>query len=220
MSVPNHRARPLMRMLKALEQDLIDENGPRISTMRNYRYAIAVYAPDEEFELREGLSAMSEKLGLEGWFVHTISLQRLVLDRLKRELGEQNLQRIVDREKLLTERGAPDRALNYLNEKATQILEGPDGLAADIVADIERIVTRHPERAERMVVFITRAGSIYPFMRPSALLKYLDGRTHNVAVIVLYPGNKDGDNGLEFMGILPADRDYRPRIYTSESLKL
>jgi hypothetical protein len=34
-----------------------------------------------------------------------------------------------------------------------------------------------------------------------------------VPVVLLYPGKVVGETGLSFMGVLPADRDYRPRIY-------
>lgn len=215
-----YRLTHLGRTLKALEQDLIDESGPRISTMRNYRFAIAVYDPGEEWELRRGVSALSERLKQEGWIVHTISLQRLFLDRLQRELGDRDLQRVIAREKGLFERGAPERALNFLNEKISHFIEGPDGLAADVAAEIDELVKKHPDEAERIIVFIGRAGALYPFMRTSALLKFLDGRTHQVPVILLYPGRKDGDSGLSFMGITASDRDYRPRIYTADSLKI
>lgn len=214
------RTRPLTKTLMALEQDLIDENGPRISTMRNYRFAIAVYPPGEEWELRQGLSDLSDRLKKEGWIVHTISLQRMLLDRLKRDLGERNIERIIAREKRLVERGTPERALNYLEGKITKIVEGPDGLAADIADEIDELVTENPDRAERIVVFIGRTGAMYPFMRTSALLKHLDGRTQHVRVVLLYPGHKQGENGLSFMSELPPDRDYRPRIYTPDSLKI
>jgi hypothetical protein len=65
---------------------------------------------------------------------------------------------------------------------------------------------------ERAVVFLGRAGALYPFMRLSALLKHLDGHTHNVPVVLLYPGRRTAD-GLSFMDQMPPDRDYRPRIY-------
>ena len=71
----------------------------------------------------------------------------------------------------------------------------------------------NPDKAERTLVFVGRAGALYPFFRVSALLKHLDGRTRNVPVVLLYPGDRKGDAGLSFMGELPADRDYRPRIY-------
>ena len=58
-----------------------------------------------------------------------------------------------------------------------------------------------------------RAGALYPFFRTSALLKHVAGHTKNVPVVLLYPGTLVGETGLSFMGVLPADRDYRPRIY-------
>jgi hypothetical protein len=63
------------------------------------------------------------------------------------------------------------------------------------------------------VAFIGRAGALYPFLRTSALLRHLDGRTRNVPVVLLYPGERQGATGLRFMGILNPDNDYRPRIY-------
>jgi hypothetical protein len=45
------------------------------------------------------------------------------------------------------------------------------------------------------------------------LLKHLDGKTRNVPVVLLYPGERRGDTGLSFMGKINPDSDYRPRIY-------
>ena len=216
----DYRSKPLARTLKALEQDLIDENGPRISTMRNYRFAIAVYPPTDEWELRSGLSELSDRLTQEGWVVHTISLHRILLDRIKQEFGDRNMDRIITREKSLVERGSPERAQNYLESKISSIVEGPEGIAADIAIEIDQVVAANPDRADRIVVFIGRTGSIYPFMRSSSLLKHLDGRTHNVPVVLLYPGHKEGDRGLSFMSQLPPYGDYRPQIYTPDSLKI
>jgi hypothetical protein len=42
----------------------------------------------------------------------------------------------------------------------------------------------------------------------------LDGNTQNVPVVLLYPGERQGPAGLSFMGVLNADSDYRPRIYS------
>ena len=43
--------------LNALKKDLISDEGPQISTMRNYRFAILPYLPSEEFKLRQMLKA-------------------------------------------------------------------------------------------------------------------------------------------------------------------
>ena len=72
---------------------------------------------------------------------------------------------------------------------------------------------RHPELVDRTLALIGRAGAIYPFFRTSALLRHLDGRTRNVPVVLLYPGERRGATGLSFMGMLNPDNDYRPRIY-------
>lgn len=37
--------------LKALRDNLLDEGGPKISTMRNYRFAILLYNQRQEFIL-------------------------------------------------------------------------------------------------------------------------------------------------------------------------
>ena len=64
-----------------------------------------------------------------------------------------------------------------------------------------------------MLALVGRAGSLFPFFRSSALLRHIDGKTHNVPVVLLYPGERRGPTGLSFMGVVPPDNDYRPRIY-------
>ena len=52
MSLPLFQQTHLQEAFAALRRDLIHEDGPRISTMRNYRFAIVQYDPADEFELR------------------------------------------------------------------------------------------------------------------------------------------------------------------------
>lgn len=204
---------------KAVRKDLMRDGGAQISTTRNYNFAIIPYAPEEEFACRAQVSRLSAELRDAGWTTATIALHGLLLERLRR-LGPEYLDALVSREKRLYERD-PARALNHLSEKVVQEIEGPDGLAADVVREIKKLLdevdaAKHPR--ERTVVFIGRAGALYPFFRTSALLKHLADHTENTPVILLYPGKVvgetgRGDVGLSFMGQLAADRDYRPRIY-------
>lgn len=194
----------------SLESDLVDDAGPRISTMRNYRFAMVVYDTSEEFALRRKANALSHKLEHKGWKVISISLQEMMLQRLK-DLGEKTLERLIQREKKLYETD-PERAFNHVQPKLSRILEGPDGLAGDITKKITEALADEPGNKDNAVVFLSRAGSLYPFMRMSALLKHLDGHTHNIPVILFYPGRRT-EEGLSFMGVNPPDRDYRPRIY-------
>lgn len=208
MTVPRTQ---LQEAFEALRKDLISEDGPSISTMRNYRYAIVPYDPVDEFKLREQTQQTIGKLSSAGWVVHTISLHKLLLRRIH-ALGDDVVQRMI-----AAERGAaavsPERGINYLRGKLGRELEGVDGIAADVSREITAFADANPDKAERAVVFVGRAGALYPFLRVSALLKHLDRRTRNVPVVLLYPGERKGDAGLSFMGELAPDRDYRPRIY-------
>ncbi|MCC7070406.1 MAG: DUF1788 domain-containing protein [Deltaproteobacteria bacterium] len=202
----------LQEAFAALRNDLVHEDGPRISTMRNYRFAIVPYAPTDEFKLRAEVQKLSNDLVAHGWVVLSISLQKLVLDRVRSQGGEW-MERVISMEKRLGDR---ERALKYLRDKLTPLVEGDNGvggIADDCSTLIREFADKNPDKAERTLALIGRAGSLYPFFRSSALLKHLDGKTQNVPVVLLYPGERRGNSALSFMGMLDPDSDYRPRIY-------
>lgn len=207
----------LDRAIEALRKDLLLEGGPQISTVRNYNFAILPYAPTEEFPLRVRINRLSQELRDAGWNTASIALHKLLLQRL-RGLGDEYLKATIDREKRLYDKGL-DRSLDHLKNKVVEEIEGPNGLAADVVKEVARLLAPDPgdtnalPKAGRTVVFIGRAGALYPFFRTSALLKHMADHTRNVPIVLLYPGQVVGDTGLSFMDVLPADRDYRPRIY-------
>ena len=203
---------PLQEAFAALRNDLVHEDGPRISTMRNYRFAIVPYAPTDEFNLRVEVQKLSNDLVAHGWVVLSISLQKLVFDRVRAQSGEW-VDRVISMEKRLGDR---DRALKYLRDKLTPLVEGENGvggIADDCGKLVRDFADKHPDKVERTLALIGRAGSLYPFFRSSALLKHLDGRTKSVPVVLLYPGERRGNSALSFMGMLDPDSDYRPRIY-------
>jgi len=195
----------------ALRKDLVNENGPQISTMRNYRFAIVPYPPQDEYKLRTHVQSLVNDLTANGWVVLTISLQKLLLGRL-RKFGPDTLERMIAGERR-TAHISPERGLNYLSQKVCNEIEGPDGIAADVCREIREFVDANPDKAERTLVIVGRAGALYPFFRTSSLLKHIDGRTQNVPVVLLYPGDRRGDTALSFMGVVNPDGDYRPRIY-------
>lgn len=211
MTIPLFHRNPLQEAFAALRQDLIHEDGPRISTMRNYRFAIVQYEPREEFALRAEVQRLSSDLVAHGWVVLALDLQKLVLDRVRRREAEW-AERVIQMEQRMAAID-PERGLNYLKSKLTPLIEGPDGIAADCSRVICEYADQHPDQVDRTVALIGRAGALYPFFRSSALLRHLDGRTRNVPVVLLYPGERRGPTGLSFMGMLEPDNDYRPRIY-------
>ena len=195
----------------ALRKDLILDGGPSISTMRNYRFAILQYAPADEFKLRAEVQRLSSDLMSNGWVVLSINLQKLLLDRV-RSMGADWIHRVTEMERS-TSKSSRERSLSYLKDKLAPLIEGPDGIAADCSQIITDYIDEHPDKVDHTVALIGRSGSLFPFFRSSALLKHLDGRTRNVPVVLLYPGERRGEKGLSFMGVLAPDSDYRPRIY-------
>lgn len=195
----------------ALRKDLLRDEGPQISTVRNYNFAILPYPPDQEFALRAAIHELAGVLHDKGWTTGTVVLHSLLLRRLRAE-GADVLDSIIRREKSLAGAADGSRGLRMLKERVVNLVDKPDGIAADVVRGIEDILAKS-ETPERTVVFLGRLGGLYPFLRTSALLKHIAGRTHNVPVVLLYPGTVEGETGLRFMGVLQPDRDYRPRIY-------
>ena len=210
-STPLFDRSPVQEAFSALRQDLISTDGPRISTMRNYRFAILQYQPRDEFQVRAEVQKLNTELVAHGWIVFSINLQKLLLDRVRAQ-GEDWVQRVIEMERR-TSSASPERGLNYLKNKLTPLIEGPDGIAADCSRVISEYAAKHPDHVDRMLALVGRAGAIYPFFRTSALLRHLDGKTGNVPVVLLYPGERRGPTGLSFMGLLSPDNDYRPRIY-------
>jgi hypothetical protein len=211
MTMPLLHQSPLEEAFAALRRDLIQEDGPRISTMRNYRFAIVQYQPTEEFKLRGHVQRLSADLVANGWVVLLLNLQTLLFDRVRAQ-GRDWAERVIAMETKTASRGA-ERGLNYLKSKLSTLIEGPDGIAADCSRIIRDYADRHPDHVDRTLALIGRAGALYPFFRTSALLRHLDGRTRNVPVVLLYPGERRGPTGLSFMGMVDPAHDYRPRIY-------
>ena len=202
----------LQQAVASLRADLVHEDGPSISTMRNYRFAILQYAAEEEFALRAEVQRLSTDLISNGWVVLSISLQKLLLDRIRAQ-GEEWVERVAAMERRMAGI-ALERGLNYLKSKLTPLIEGPQGIAADCGRVIRTFAEQQPDKVDRAVALIGRAGALYPFFRSSALLRHLDGATGNVPVVLFYPGERRGPTGLSFMGLLKPDSDYRPRIYS------
>ena len=151
----------------ALRADLLHEHGPRISTMRNYRFAIVQYEPAQEFALRGEVQRLAVELRKGGWFVLSISLRQLLLDRIRAE-DEDFIERVTEMERRTSARDQA-RGREYPKSKLIPLIEGKGGLADECATMIRQHVKDHPERADRTLALIGRAGAIYPFFRSSAL---------------------------------------------------
>jgi hypothetical protein len=194
----------------SLRSDLLRDG--QISTTRNYRFAIVQYEPRHEFAVRAHVHTLTRELMSGGWVVLAIDLYRLLLDRIRRH-GDDWIRRVTEMERR-TSAQSRERGVAYLQSRLTPMIEGPDGLAADCSRILRDHAKLEPEKAARTVALIGRAGALFPFLSSSALLRYLDGHTADIPVVLLYPGTRHGPTSLSYMGVLPANPDYRPRIYS------
>ena len=186
------------RLTQSLEPVLKQADPrPHISAYHDMPYAIFRYSPEEEFAVRQAVALLRTRLEQAGKRVTTISLAACLYAALDAEgLGTEAL---VDAEKAV--------GLETTIETIHQVLSEYQPLDRLIAARI-------PADADPLhdVVFIVRAGALFPMYRTSSLLEQLKG-TVQVPAVLFYPGELDGAAGLRFMGVLDAEHNYRPKIF-------
>jgi hypothetical protein len=168
----------------------------QISAYHDMPYAIFRYPPEDEFALRQEVALLRTRLEQIGKRVTIISLAACLYAALEAE--DMGPEALVDAEKAA--------GLEATVETIFQILSDYQPLD-------ELVARRIPQDAEpqRDVVFIVRAGALFPMYRTSALLEQLKGKVQ-VPAVLFYPGVLDGAAGLRFMGVLDAEHNYRPKI--------
>lgn len=175
----------------------LDDPRPQISAYHDMPYAIFRYEPEHEFALRREVSLLKTRLEGIGKRVTVISLAKCLKKAMDRE--NLTLKRIEMAEKRTGVEKMQETFHNILSRR--QPLD-------------ELVAEELPEDADpkRDVVFITRAGALFPFYRTSSLMEQLKGKV-SVPAVLFYPGELDGAAGLRFMGVLDAEHNYRPKIF-------
>lgn len=186
------------RLTRDLEP-VLRETDPRarISAYHNMPYAIFHYPPQEEFALRGELAMLRTRLEQMGKRVTTVSLAECLAEALAAE--GLTTERIASAEK----RTGSEKMIDTIHMVVSRRRPLDDLVAARIPEDAD---------PRRDIVFIVRAGSLFPFYRTSSLLEQLKGKL-DVPAVLFYPGELDGVAGLRFMGVLEAEHNYRPKIF-------
>lgn len=185
--------------LKRDLEPVLREADPRaqISAYHNMPYAIFHYPPEQELSLRSELALLRTRLEQAGKRVSTISLAECLADALAAE--GLTAKRIEAAER----RTGTEKMIDTIHQVISRRRPLDDLVAARIPTDA---------RAEHDVIFIVRAGALFPFYRTSSLLEQLKGKL-DVPAVLFYPGELDGVAGLKFMGVLEAEHNYRPKIF-------
>ena len=186
------------RLRNTLEPVLTAEDPrAKLGAYHDMPYAIFHYPPEVELEIREDVRLLTIRLENLGKRLTTISLAKCLSAALATE--------------------GMDAAAIGETEKSTGVgamIETLGNVLAEYQPLADLVEARLPTDQDPLkdIIFITRAGALFPFYRTHALLEQLMGRL-KVPAVLFYPGELEGPTGLKFMGVLDSDPNYRPRIF-------
>ena len=169
---------------------------PKISAYHSMPYAIFRYDPKDEFELRAQVGMLQTRLEQRGKRVTRISLAEC-LDVAMR--SERALEDWFEVEREMGTETVVDTVHDVLSD---------GGL-------LERLVTeRMPldaDPAPRHRLHPANGGSVPGVSHVHAARAA--PRPSDVPTVLFYPGDLEGPAGLQFMGVLQAEHNYRSRIF-------
>lgn len=187
--------------LQELERDILTD-PLRISVYHDLPFAIFHYPPDLEFQFRPEIARFRTRLENQGKNVTVIPLADLLWKCIEEN---DNIENIIENEKKFGFERQSEVINTYLSE--------PDFTPLPNMV-LEQMGDYNPDQD---VVFLVRAGAFAPNLyRMSILLNELHGKTM-VPTILFYPGIKEGEAQLRFMGMEGRDAisrsNYRVKIY-------
>jgi hypothetical protein len=167
-----------------------------MSTYHDMPYALFLYDPEDEFDLRARVRMLETRLTQRGKRVARISLAECL------------------EEAMLSQRPLGEWFAAEREQGVATVVDTVHAVLAEYSPLVEHVAERMPVDPDplRDVVFILRTGALFPVYRAFSLLEQLGGRVH-VPTVLFYPGQLDGAAGLRFMGVLAAEHNYRPKIF-------
>lgn len=179
------------------------ENDPsRIDMYGQRPFGVLIYRPAEEFLLAEALKKMQAELQQQDRVVKLVSFADLAEEVVRESLHQQGAT-WSDLYELEAESGT-----DALGQGIVDMLDENRALASRVVQAADGL------RPERDALILIRAGYLYPHYRVNPLLEALGNfKEMRVATILCYPGVREGETGLSFMGEQEVLRGYRQRLF-------
>lgn len=188
----------LEHRIKHTLEPILELQDPRqrISAYHDMPYALFRYDPDEEFALRSQVTLLETRLQQKGKRVRRISLAACL------------------EEAMVSQRPLEDWFAAEREQGVESIVDTIHAVLSEYSPLVDLVAARMPDDPDPLqdVVFILRAGALFPVYRTFSLLEQLKGRVL-VPTVLFYPGDLDGASGLRFMGVLDAEHNYRPKIF-------
>lgn len=176
-----------------------DDPRPDISSYREMPLCIFLYEPSCEFALRQELSLLKTRLEQRGKRILKVSLMECLTEALA--LAGITPADLAENEKMLGTNGHKTVA-----QTVHQILSEYQPLDRLVLSKV-------PEDADpyRDILWITRAGALYPCYRTSTLIEHFQAKLR-IPGVLFYPGEIVPPAGLSFMGIHDAEHNYRAKV--------
>ena len=156
-----------------------------------------VFPPDEMLEVKRQIKEWEAKLKLQGWTMETFSMAEAI-----RDIFQANEFRDVWLASEMNKSFDHD-SMNSINQTLTDVLVSGDTLMNKLLAKLEALSGR-----AQTALFVTDLEALHPYLRVGSLELKLQGKFF-VPTVFLYPGIRDGKTTLRFLGIYPADGNYR-----------
>jgi len=186
------------RLIKKLEPILREQDPrPNISAYHDMPYAIFRYPPEDEFLVRQELTLLQTRLEQSGKQITVISLAECLQSALDAE--GMDIKTLAEAETSV----GMEPTVETIHQIISEYRPLDELVAERIPPDVDPLLD---------IVFLVRAGALFPIYRTSSLLEQLKGKVH-VPAVLFYPGELDGAAGLRFMGVLDAEHNYRPKIF-------
>ena len=178
-----------------------------------YNFYMYQYPASAEYELREKLLELKDKLIRPADFIDTLALNVFdeFCDYLKGiEFGDEDPS-LLDY-LLRTDNEAPDEVHETLN----QLADG-DEFIQYLDARIQEHIEKQDAVHKRPYIFLYGIGQMYPYLRANTLLTKYEplNRSNAYKIILFYPGTKD-DTRFRLFGLLNDDHTYRAHLLIND----
>ncbi len=153
-----------------------------------------VFKPERMLEVKGRLKEWILALKLDGWEVHLFSMAKAMREILQdHEL----------RGFWLESEAESPLDFESINKAVTEALTAGDALKNELEDQLEQL-----DSQANALLLITDLEALHPYLRVGAIEQKLQGR-FTAPTVVLYPGLREGNSTLRFLGLYPEDGGYR-----------
>jgi hypothetical protein len=156
-----------------------------------------VFHPSEMLEVKRRLRQWAAVLKKQDWTMETFSMAEVI-----KEIFEANDFRDVWLASEEDKRFDAE-AVQQVNKQLESALVDEGTLKQRLADKLQLLAGR-----TNTVLFVSDIEALHPYLRVGVLEQQLQGR-FTVPTVFLYPGIRDGKTTLKFLGIYPADGNYR-----------